>query len=243
MTVGEGQTGGLGARYDAVFFSNSPENVSNAQIRVDESLGGWGNYQATLDAGLCPNEMAQSHELVHVFVAGTPIGIGYCAEGKAICLALNEGLAEYMRYQVNDGETQPGVYSSVHCEAHGYRTSWNAEDLVTYADFGNPDDGSTSLQRYQTGLCLWDYIETTYGHDAFLDIMADLNGARDRTGPRSNCPLPTGGSRPCMGNILDEFIVPNTDTAILDVFAERFGLLPGHTNYLIPRWLEWSRFY
>ena len=243
LTVREGQEGSMGARYDDITWASTPEKADEAQARIYGTLGGWGNYQATLDAGLCPGNFAQSHEMTHIFLAGTPIGIGYCMSTKWNCTVFNEGLAEYMRYRVNEGETRPGVFQAIECEESGYRYSWAPDTLRPYADFSDPEDDSTVLRRRYTGLCLWDFIESRYGHDAFLDIMADLDAARDRSGELLDCPVFPGWPRWCMGTVLEDFIVPNTGPEVLTVFEERFGLTPQHTNYQIPRIIEWFWFY
>ena len=94
---------------------------------------------------------------------------------------------------------------------------------------------------YDTGYCIWDYIEQTYGFEAIRNILADLAARRNKATPATDCYELGGRQQLCQGHIIEDFIIPHTDPSIMDVFQQRFGLKPERSPYLIPK--DWEVYY
>lgn len=222
------ETSPLGAKWDSITFTSTPSNIMDNQDRVTQIIGGWGNYQDQLQKNICPSELAQGHELVHIFLAGTPIGIGYCAGTSGVCGSFNEGLAEYLKYKINDDE-------AVICEEDGFKYSYQPEKLYSYYNFSSEDYDGDPIDIYNTGLCMWDYVEKTYGHEAFKAILKKLDQYRNLVGQEKSYEHPIYGNLSYTYNILDDFIVPFTSDDIYKIFEERFGITKFNTYLSIPR--------
>ncbi len=115
------------------------------------------------------------HEPTHIFVAGTVL--------HRDPPWLNEGLADYVSVQLRENET-------LECFAGSFRYTF--KDNYT-GELKEMKEGSyvpldmereehrqqgTSFDAYLTGACLWDYIDSNYGHETFKAIMQDVNASR-----------------------------------------------------------------
>ena len=156
-------------------------------------------------AGKC----ADAHELTHVFMGGTPLP-GW----------LGEGLATYMD-EPERSNAAHHKYSS--CSADGwvdwvYYTDGTLSKKVTYpfVDLSVPiheadvDESiySAQSQYYQTGMCVWDYVESTFGHQGFQAVIQALAAQR--------------GNQSCVP-FLSEFVHPVLGTDISAEIQARFG--------------------
>lgn len=169
------------------------------------------NYMANMIAGgmqkninSCSGDILK-HELTHIYLMNTPIPKW-----------LDEGLATYIPYKDTD---------SIKCEEEGYiydDSYYKYENLsntigVPFEDYH---------RYYQTGYCFWDYIEKTYGHDKFQQILSKLAEYRDTIGVSKDgealfelCYDPTF-------YFIEKIIIPVLSIDISDVTEIKFGF--GH---------------
>ena len=108
------------------------------------------------------------HEPAHIFVAGTVL--------DRDPPWLNEGLAEYVMSQLQEGIT-------LECFADSFRfTSPSQTKVGPYLPLdigrGEHDRNGTSFDAYLTGGCLWNHLDKGYGHATFRAIMQDVNASR-----------------------------------------------------------------
>ncbi len=166
--------------------------------------------------GLLAGKCWNAHEMTHLFVQRTPIPYW-----------LNEGLASY----VDDPERANVHYlRNRRCSAQGW------VDLVRYEDgtlayektypFVNltvpPEKASVDTTSYParthyywTGMCFWDYLESTYGHQTFQRVVQALAARRDST--------------VCVP-FLKDIVNPIVGTDLSIVTQPRFGFGISHTN-------------
>ncbi|MEK6939071.1 MAG: hypothetical protein AABX04_08590 [Nanoarchaeota archaeon] len=250
LLVDKSLTVGLGAGFDSIIWTSNDKNVVSIMQQMFTQEGG--ESSQNLKAGICPSDNAQGHELVHIFLAGTPIGIGYCAgsPGATVCAAFNEGLAEYLKYKVNgyqqtiEDEEIPiidiGGPKKIICRPKGYSYSYSPETVSSYYNFSGdsqPDENFDSV--YQTGLCMWGYIEKKYSHEVFLQILNKLDEYKYLPGELKKYKDKSGNYYHYYTyNILSDFIVPFTGEEILPVLKDRFGITVENTYMSIPRSLE-----
>ncbi len=141
---------------------------------------------------------SQAHELAHVFVANTHIP-GW----------LNEGLATYM---AQPGRVEWFSEAAYRCEETGWTdlSPYGSQEFTPYVPLDEKGEDLVDEvgNYYITGACFWDYFETTYGKEAFQQVV-QLMALTDLT---EECPpfLPT-------------FVQPIIGQDISDVTFERFG--------------------
>ena len=121
------------------------------------------NWEATLK-GDCHNE----HEMTHHFVQYLPLP-GW----------LNEGLATYMEGGDRITSEQGGP---LECREHGwYGEDWSDGQIKEnpYISLTVPYDPIMRRYYYYSTSCFWDYLESSYGHEKFQQIMQKLAAYRD----------------------------------------------------------------
>ena len=151
---------------------------------------------------------SEAHETTHVILD----------ELMGLPSWLDEGLAIYLS---DRGRTDWYVAEPSHrCEASGcvdINRFTGEETFVPYVDLGPGEvaEGTDMGMYYVTGACFWDYFESTFGHEAFLQVMDALEQTREVTGgPWQGCPR----FLDLVGPIVGEDISPLTQ--------ERFGFGP-----------------
>ncbi len=145
----------------------------------------WCTFLDLADAGYCVDNFAQPHELTHTFTAGPSNDF------------LGEGLAEYVRSKVSV------TSQKLKCYEDGFTLDGGVK--YPYADL----KGALTSEGYWTGACIWDYIETTYGHDKFVKIMQ----AGDKL-----------SYKPGEYKIFADIINPILGEDILPILKDRFNL-------------------
>ncbi len=169
------------------------------------------NWQNMI-AGKC----ADAHELTHVFMGGTSLPHW-----------LDEGLATYL----DEPERSDAAHAKyLSCSAEGwvdwvYYHDGNLSEKVTYpfVDLSIPaheavvDESNYSAQSqyYRTGMCFWDYVESTFGHDAFQAVIQTLAAQR--------------GEQSCVP-FLNEIVIPVLGADISGETETRFGFGLRETN-------------
>ena len=121
------------------------------------------NWEATLK-GDCHNE----HEMTHLFLKYLPLP-GW----------LNEGLATYMEGGDRITSEQGGP---LECRENGwYGEDWNDGQIKEnpYLSLTAPYDPIMRRYYYYSTSCFWDYLESSYGHEKFQQIMQQLVSYRD----------------------------------------------------------------
>lgn len=171
------------------------------------------NWNYTLK-GLC----GEAHEMTHMIVMRMPI------QGW-----INEGLATYM----DSAERIQAVHNDpLLCTADGLiRINSNGEEVIEpYAnltvspeqtgDFVDAYGVTLTFARtrhYDTGACFWDYIERTFGHQTFQQVIHALDVYAQQRG--NGCmPFLKDGVNPVLG------------TDISDVTKPRFGFDVGNSS-------------
>ncbi|MFH1767492.1 MAG: thrombospondin type 3 repeat-containing protein [Patescibacteria group bacterium] len=162
----------------------------------------------TLDFNTCHS----GHEETHRFFSN---------RNQMIPAWANEGLATYISEVVfakKDGVPHIPVIGSrreTTCLENSYR--WELSGLeFEYVDIGieNIYHSGASGPTYYTSACLWDYIDTTFGHQAFLDIM---NGIR-------TLPVQSGLSQAEKSQVLINDVIRPITGSQIDEFLTKVGL-------------------
>lgn len=193
------------------YIVHSDRNFIEASLKgefANEMPLNWQN----MIAGKC----ADAHELTHVFMGGTPLP-GW----------MDEGLATYMD-EPERSDAAHDKYSS--CSPEGwvdwvYYSDGGLHEKVTYpfVDLSMPvheavvDESAYSAQSqyYRTGMCFWDYVESSYGQESFRGVIQALEGQR-------------GGSA-CVP-FLSDIVNPVLGTDISPETEARFGFGLSETN-------------
>ncbi len=147
-----------GAADPSIICSSSYEFIKLVMTSwMEDSM----SYPELVEKGQCLSHSAQSHEITHILIADTPI-----AQDRL----LNEGLAQYVQSKVAP------YAGSIVCLDSGYKYKYyyGESDLFPYA---NVED-SNSVGFYETGACIWDHIEKTYGHESLLEILDKMEELR-----------------------------------------------------------------
>jgi len=115
---------------------------------------------------------AYGHEPTHIFIAGTILQ-------RLENMWLNEGLSDYVHYEINPNRT---------LECH--QTTWKTFDGNSYSDdvvenSGNYVNLNSSRENrdfkndaYKTAACLWKMINDEFGNSTFRTIMQKLADSR-----------------------------------------------------------------
>lgn len=119
-------------------------------------------YSELVAEGKCVHHAAQAHELTHIYVSETPLETH---------MILNEGLATYAESKLADDDA-----GKILCLEDGIKYSFSYGDgnMFPYCDLSSGWSG----ECYATAACIWDYIDTTYGHEKFLEIIKKLDDLR-----------------------------------------------------------------
>lgn len=149
----------------------SPGDMLQGILSGHQQLFNW-NYSLN---GQC----SEAHEITHLFVMDTPIP-GW----------LNEGLATY----IDSSKTIQAVHDeALRCTDTGIVriNSEGGEEVEPYIDLTSPLEQAVDFNDqygvpitfartrfYDTGACFWDYVERTYGHQAFQQVIQALDARR-----------------------------------------------------------------
>ncbi len=197
----------------------------------------------SLDAGLCPMTLGIGHELVHVFVSGTVIGNGYCMSSPSVlCTGFNEGLADYLRYRMNDYFINPATQHEITCGPDGYFWNYGPGTVYPYANLHDPAASSkTAIVR--TGQCVWELIEDEFGAEAVSGIVQAMAAERNLAAPNISCPVDDGTSETCQGTVIEDYILPFTSSEFVAMLDDMFGIAANNTHYMVPKEAEFWEFY
>jgi len=140
--------------------------------RLVENSGSWRLWQ-TVIGDRCG--WVTAHELTHLILGDAPMPA-----------LLNEGLATWMEAASRSNAwEQPGDVD-VQCRDDAwFGWDWDLEEdaWVPYSNLLTPDPDAPGIYLYFTGMCFWDYLETTYGTESVLAIVQETASRRD---PRFN---------------------------------------------------------
>ncbi len=150
--------GGCAAFYHKTLICGSKKAFVDDILNVWKAGSPPATYPELVKQGKCITPSAQPHELTHWFTEGTPLEY----------TGLEEGLAEYVKYQVKD-EGQNLTCFADHYTVGTFSYPYFDLSKTTY---------DLSEGYYLTTACIWDYIDKTYGHDKFILIMKELDGLR-----------------------------------------------------------------
>lgn len=138
-----------------------------------------------------------SHELTHTIFDRVP---------KVVWA--DEGLAEYTAQAISGDK--------IVCEASGWRK--NASDSLHSFVNINQDAWQVSQDSYMTGVCVYRYIEDTYGQQAIQKIYTAMKNYS------SYEHLPTGFYCGRNFNFYQNVLVNSTNQNILNILQQRFGI-------------------
>lgn len=162
------QGGGCGAGFEGIVCQGTRAYAD--MIQNTFSYNGM-HYPELVDKGNCVDDSAQPHELTHSFVYGTPL-----QDMKG----LNEGLADHVRHKNALNLNQ----AEFNCLADGYTAGYSGQP-GTKQPYLDLNTFRYDISYYHTGECIWKYIEDSYGHDKFLQIMQKLVSLRFKPGKYS----------------------------------------------------------
>jgi len=166
-----------------------------------------------INKGVCPGNGAAPHELTHTFLRKTIISPdSYYSNASLGVQWLNEGLANYMQMNlINKKEDPKNEYTyPITCYENKYKKFSGVEGKYVKL---SSENSSFTDEFYDTGLCFWDYIYTSFGEAKFKKLLQYIATTRYKAGTY---------------RLFDEF-KKALGKDISDIAGERFGLDPDLT--------------